>query len=272
MKVDLHMHTTCSDGLYTPEQLTQMAVEAGLSVMAISDHDTVAAYSGHTFAPGVRVVPAIEMSSDYDGEDVHVLGYYIHPGQKDLMDYCARFKQRRLDRALEIADKCVSLGYDIDRRQIEDMLAKGGTVGRPHIARMLVARGYFPDVKAVFDTILYRGGPAYVPYHRLTVDACIDLIHKAGGLAFLAHPGLLKRTLSQVLQFSFDGLEVYHPNNRGRCDEFLRIARDHHWLVSGGSDFHGVPGRFPETVGTYAIEGEWVQDILTYPQAQAGNV
>ena len=170
MNVDLHMHTTCSDGLYTPEQLTKMAAEAGLSVMAISDHDTVAAYSGHSFAPGIRVIPAIEMSSDYDGEDVHVLGYYIRPDQKDLMDYCARFKQRRLDRALEIADKCVSLGYDIDRGQIEGMLAKGGTVGRPHIARMLVAKGYFPDVKAVFDTILYRGGPAYVPYHRLTVD------------------------------------------------------------------------------------------------------
>ena len=264
MNVDLHMHTTCSDGLYTPEQLTKMAAEAGLSVMAISDHDTVAAYSGHSFAPGIRVIPAIEMSSDYDGEDVHVLGYYIRPDQKELTEYCRQFKQRRLNRALEIADRCVSLGYDIDRGQIEGMLAKGGTAGRPHIARMLVAKGYFPDVKSVFDTILYRGGPAYVPYHRLTVDACIDLIHTAGGLAFLAHPGLLKRTLSRVLAFPFDGLEVYHPNNRGRCDEFLRIAREHHWLVSGGSDFHGVPGRFPETVGSYAVDESYVHGLLAY--------
>ena len=146
MLVDLHMHTTCSDGVYTPEQLTRMAVDAKLSVMAISDHDTVAAYDGsHSFAPGVHVIPAIEISSECDGEDVHILGYGIDTADEGLQAYCAQFKERRFNRALKIVDRCRALGYDIDRSAIEATLQQGGTVGRPHIARQLVAKGYFPE-------------------------------------------------------------------------------------------------------------------------------
>lgn len=265
MIVDLHMHTTCSDGVYTPEQLTTMAVKAGLSVMAISDHDTVAAYTeGHALAQGIRIIPAIEMSSEYAGGDVHILGYYLDVHEEGLQTYCREFKERRRMRALEIVDKCVSLGYHIDRDQVAAVLAKGGTVGRPHIARMLIEKGYFPDVKSVFDQILYRGGPAYVPYQRKTIDECIDIIHGAGGIAVLAHPALVTKGLDQVLLHPFDGIEVYHPKNRGRYDEFLAIAKKNHWLVSGGSDFHGVKGRFPEQVGIFTVLGANVQALLDY--------
>ena len=193
-----------------------------------------------------------------------MLGYYIDPHNDALVDYCRQFKRRRLGRALEIADKCIAMGYGIDRSRLEAMIDKGGTVGRPHIARMLVEHGDFPDVKSVFATLLYRGGPAYVPYHRRTVDECIDLIHTAGGLAFLAHPGLLHRTLDDVLTYAFDGLEVYHPNNRGSYAKFLEIAAGRHWLVSGGSDFHGVPGRFPETVGGFGFDTDALEPLLSY--------
>ena len=263
MLVDLHMHTTCSDGVYTPEQLTRMAVDAKLSVMAISDHDTVAAYDGsHSFAPGVHVIPAIEISSECDGEDVHILGYGIDTADEGLQAYCAQFKERRFNRALEIVDRCRALGYDIDRSAIEATLQQGGTVGRPHIARQLVAKGYFPDVKTVFDKLLYRGGPAYVPYHRRSIDDCVVLIRQAGGIAVLAHPGLLKRTLDQVLAHDFDGVEVYHPKNRGRYKEFLKLAEDRHWYVSGGSDFHGTTGRFPEKVGVFTVDAQAVKALL----------
>lgn len=110
-----------------------------------------------------------------------------------------------------------------------------------------MAKGYFPDVKTVFDKLLYRGGPAYVPYHRRSIDDCVALIRQAGGTAILAHPGLLKRTLDQVLAHDFDGVEVYHPKNRGRYKEFLKLAEDRHGYVSGGSDFHGTTGRFPRS-------------------------
>ena len=111
MIVDLHMHTTCSDGVYTPEQLTQMAVDAGLDVIAISDHDTVAAYDGsHKFAAGVRIIPAIEISSECDGEDVHILGYGIDTTDEAMLSYCREFKQRRFDRAMQIVDRCLETG------------------------------------------------------------------------------------------------------------------------------------------------------------------
>ncbi len=263
--VDLHMHTTCSDGVYTPEQLTQMAVDAKLEVMAISDHDTVTAYTdGYKLNSNIRIIRAIEMSSEYDGEDVHILGYYLDVENEGLQTYCREFKERRRMRALQIVDKCISLGYDLPRNEVAQTLAKGGTVGRPHIARMLIAKGYFPDVKTVFDKILYRGGPAYVPYQRKTLDECIDIIHGAGGLAFLAHPGLVKKGLDHVLTHPFDGIEVYHPKNRGRYEEFLTVAKQKGWLVSGGSDFHGVPGRFPEQVGVFPVEKDWVEPLLDY--------
>lgn len=265
MRVDLHMHTTYSDGIYTPEEITTMAANAGLETIAISDHDTVAAYTAECrFNSAIRVIPAIEMSSEYDGGDVHVLGYYIDPMNEDLQAYCMEFKKRRCIRALEIVDACISLGYILDRDEVMHTLRTGGTVGRPHIARMLVAKGYFPDVKSVFDTLLYRGGPAYVPYHRKTIAQCIDIIHHAGGLAFLAHPALVKTGLSHVLTNSFDGIEVYHPKNCGRYDEFLTVAKDKGWLVSGGSDFHGVSGRFPEQVGIFFADSAQVSSLLEY--------
>lgn len=265
MIVDLHMHTTCSDGVYTPEELTAMAVDAGISVMAISDHDSVAAYDGtHPFADGVRVIQAIEMSSEYGKEDVHILGYYIDPHEDGMASYCRQFRQRRYARAMEIVEKCISLGYDIDVDALQKMAPTGGTVGRPHIARALVAKGYFPNVKAVFKDLLYRDGPAYVPYHRHTIEECIDIIHAAGGLAVLAHPGLLKDGLDEVLAKPFDGLEVYHPENRGRFKEFAAIAKEKHWYISGGSDFHGTKGRFPEQTGIFTVDGSSVQDLLNY--------
>lgn len=262
MNVDLHMHTTCSDGVYTPEQLTAMAAERGIRILSITDHDTVAAYHDHTFADGVTVIPGIEMSSEYDGEDVHILGLHIDPSAPVLVDYCRCFRERRFKRAMEIVDKCISLGYDLDRKTLEERAAQGGTVGRPHIARLLVEKGYFSDVHAVFDELLYRNGPAYVPYHRNRIDECITRIHEAKGYAILAHPGLLKRTLHDVLRYSFDGLEVYHPNNRGRFDEFLQIVKKRKWLVSGGSDFHGTPGRYPERLGDFSIQKSQVSDVL----------
>ena len=265
MKVDLHMHTTCSDGVYTPEELTNLAVQAGLDVMAISDHDKIAAYTTVCrLNPGVRIIPAMEMSSDYDGEDVHVLGYYLDTENAALQEYCAQFKLRRQMRAMEIVERCESLGYVLDREQIEGILARGGTIGRPHIARMLVAKGYFPDVTAVFDTILYRGGPAYVPYRRKSIDECIELIHQAGGLAVLAHPGLLHAALPHVLTHSFDGIEVYHPKNRGRYEEFLAVAEEKGWYVGGGSDFHGTTGRYPEQVGVFSFDSARIEPLLQY--------
>ena len=123
---------------------------------------------------------------------------------------------------------------------------------------------YFTDIKSVFDTLLYRGGPAYVPYERKTINECINLIHKAGGCAVLAHPSLVKKGLADVEAQPFDGIEVYHPKNKGRYDEFTALAEDRRLLISGGSDFHGTAGRFPEELGLFTVPAGKVTNLLEY--------
>ena len=265
MSVDLHMHTSCSDGIYAPDQLTNMAVKARLSTIAISDHDTVSAYdeTWH-FNPAVRVIPAMEMSSEYDGEDVHILGFYIDPQSTAISDYCHSFQERRRQRALAMVDRCNDLGYKIEDTQVENMLDKEGTIGRPHIARMLIDSGYFLNTQVVFRELLYRGGPAYVPYTRCTIDECIKTIHAGGGIAVLAHPGLLKKNLKTILASPFDGLEVYHPDNLGREADFITIAQSRNWFISGGSDFHGMANRYPDLPGVFTFDTTLLQPLLEY--------
>ena len=146
MFVDLHVHTDCSDGVYSPEEVTEKAVRAGLSVISLTDHDTVAAYDGtHRLNPDIRIIPGIEMSSEYADGDVHILGYYIDTANEELLEYCHDFAQRRLERAVLMAQKCCEAGYDIDPCEVRTYVQKGGTVGRPHLARMLIKKGYFID-------------------------------------------------------------------------------------------------------------------------------
>ena len=269
MPADLHMHTTCSDGVLSPEELAREALAAGLSVIAITDHDTLAAYDGsHVYPQELRIIRGIEMSSDYGGEDVHILGYYVNPADADLQEYCSTFKKRRLERAQKMIRRCAALGYPLSAEEAETVVTGNTVIGRPHIARLLVKTGYFPDVKTVFDKILYRGGPAYIPYERHTVDECIDLIHGAGGIAVLAHPALVKKHLADVVSYPFDGMEVYHPRNIRREDEFLCIARQRGFLVSGGSDFHGTAGRFPEKIGVFTVDEADVAALLSYGKGE----
>lgn len=265
MIVDLHVHTDCSDGVYSPEEVTEKAARAGLSAISLTDHDTLTAYDGtHHLNPDIRIIPGIEMSSEYADGDVHILGYYIDTKNEELLEYCRDFSLRRLNRAVLMAQKCCEAGYDIDPCEVRTCVQKGGTVGRPHLARMLIKKGYFTDIKSVFDTLLYRGGPAYVPYERKTINECINLIHKAGGCAVLAHPSLVKKGLADVEAQPFDGIEVYHPKNKGRYDEFTALAEDRGLLISGGSDFHGTAGRFPEELGLFTVPAGKVTNLLAY--------
>jgi len=265
MNVDLHMHTSCSDGVYTPEELLTMAETAQLGEISITDHDTVEAYSHPcVVSSSVSVIRGIEISTEYNGEDIHVLGYYIHTEHKAIAEYCQTFHQRRLERALQIVDRLAGLGYELDRTPLEGLIKQGVAVGRPHIARMLIEKGYFATIADVFQEVLHRGAPAYVPYQRCTIEECIELIHEAGGVAVLAHPGLIQHNLQAVLPYAFDGIEVFHPKNRGRENEFMEIAKTRHWLISGGSDFHGVPGRFPEVVGQFYVPSERLHTLLEY--------
>lgn len=263
MKVDLHMHTTCSDGVYTPQELIRRAAQANIRMLAITDHDTVEAHvSGYTRSQEVEVIRAIEMSSRYGEEDVHILGYDIDVRNQALQSYCRDYSQRRKIRAWRMFQRCLDLGYTLDAQAFEALLAKKGSVGRPHIARLLIEKGYFTEVGEVFHAILHRGAPAYVPYERESIASCIQLIHQAGGMAVLAHPGLIADGLEAVLQYPFDGMEVYHPKQRGHFDTYEKLAYRHHFLMTGGSDYHGTKGRFPENVGGFTVESGQIEAFL----------
>lgn len=243
-RVDLHMHSNCSDGVYSPKDLVRKAKDSGLVAIALTDHDEVrgvteAVEAGK--AHGVEVVPGIEISCLGDGLDVHMLGLFIEPEHPGLREYVRWYHDERLARGRKIVERLRELGYPLD---FDELAARVGeaALGRPHIAEALVQEGYVASVQEAFDRLLGDGKPAFVPKRKLTPAEAISLIHAAGGLAVLAHPGdgLTVEQVEQAVRLGIDGLEVVHPRHSEEVAERIRqIARKHGLLETGGSDFHG---------------------------------
>jgi predicted metal-dependent phosphoesterase TrpH len=243
-RADLHIHSTASDGKCTPRAIVAKAASIGLSIIALTDHDTIAGLEEAQAAGilhGIEVVPGIELSAQHEEVEVHVLGYFIQPHKKELTDKLEILKRARQKRALTILDRLQRLGLSIDWSQIKKHAA-GEVIGRPHIARALVEAGGVPSVKAAFESYLNRGCPAYVPRYRLTPEEAITLIHKCKGAAVLAHPGQLPdlSCLGPLLEFNWQGIEIYHPDHSKEMRVALEgIADSQNLIVTGGSDFHG---------------------------------
>lgn len=260
MKVDLHIHTVASDGRWSLSQVLAAAVRAELVMIAITDHDTVAALAeleGLVLPAGLQVVPGVEFSTDLPEHEVHILGYGIKWKAPHFQRQLALLADSRRRRAREMVDKLQELGYSLSWEAVRQQ-AGGASVGRPHVARALVAAGAFATVSEVFHALLYKGGPAYVPHRRLRYPEVIDLIHEAGGAAVVAHPGLIgdDAVVRQVLAAGADGLEVFHPRHSdAQRDHYLAWAQAENLVLTGGSDFHAVPGRFPEELGIFTAPG-----------------
>lgn len=245
MKVDLHSHTTHSDGRNAPQELARLARAAGIDILAVTDHDIVegiapAAEEGKRI--GLRVVPGVEMSSQFDGHDVHVLGIGIDPTDPALSSQLESMRQARRERVGKICEALAREGLALDPA---DVLAEAGgkSVGRKHVARALVKKRLVPDEATAFEKYLGEGGPAHIPSTELSPAGAASFIRGAGGLPILAHPhffdddALLRRILDSTL---FAGIEAYHRYELpGRHTAFLAIARERSLLVTGGSDYHG---------------------------------
>lgn len=269
MFADLHTHSTFSDGKYTPTQLVDAAAEAKIRYLAITDHDSwngVAEAVKHAKkVQSVTVIPGVELGTQYYGKSVHILAYYVDMHNDVLYKKMNEMRHAREIRLFKILDKLHQLGYEIT---VEACDPQNRAVGRPHVAKALVAKGYFQTVQEVFDKLLKEGGPAYVPQPKLAPDEAIELIHAAGGIAVLAHPSELNNAeLVQELlnKFNFDGIEVYHPSSTEQ-DKALwqKFAEQHQLLISGGSDFHGIPDRFPAQLGIFNIHQELLSGIIKY--------
>jgi predicted metal-dependent phosphoesterase TrpH len=244
---DLHVHTTASDGVYTPAEMIQLAIESGLKGIAITDHDTVDGLrelklSRLKLLNQIELVPGIEINTDFEEEEVHILGYFIDFGQPQLLSRLEALKAARKSRADKIIGRLHNLGIEINRDRVQE-IAGSGAIGRPHIARAMIESGYGDSIKQVFDHYLKRGGPAYVPRYRLLPEEAIALIKDAGGTAILAHPGLINKTpvIDKVLKMGIQGLEIFYPEHTlYQIYQLLHLTLERKLLITGGSDFHGT--------------------------------
>jgi hypothetical protein len=247
--IDLHCHSTASDGTQDPADVMARAAAAGADVVALTDHDTTAglAAAAGALPGGLTLVPGAELSCRLDEMSIHMLAYLFDPEEPDLAAERARVREARTGRARATVDRLVELGAPVTWAQVRD-LAAGGTVGRPHIARAMVAAGVVPDVQAAFTTDwLAPGGRAYVTRYALDPVRAVRLIRAAGGVAVLAHPRASRRdylvsdpTIEVLVEAGLAGLEVDHPDHDADDRAHLRgLAAARGLIATGASDDHG---------------------------------
>ncbi|MDP9028344.1 MAG: PHP domain-containing protein [Actinomycetota bacterium] len=257
--IDLHAHSSVSDGTETPAQLIGAAVVAGLDVIAITDHDSTSGW-GEAFdaarGTGLTVLPGLELSTQLQYASVHVLGYLVDPGNAALVAATAAIREERLHRAETMVSRIVK---DYPKLSWDDVMAQttpGATVGRPHIADALVARGYVSDRSAAFQSILHWQGGYYQPHEAPAPVVGVRLIAEAGGAPVIAHPGargperlLNDERLRQLVDAGLFGLEANHRDNiQGSPEKWARTAREFGLVITGSSDYHGdgKPNRLAE--------------------------
>ena len=249
--IDLHTHSTASDGTLSPEALVELAAERGLSAIALTDHDTVGGVApaqerGKSLS--VEVVPAVELGASLDGVgEIHLLGYFIDLKNKTLRDRLAWLRDERRSRGRKIVERLNDMGVSISVEQVVG-IAQGGSVGRPHIARALVENGHVASMKEAFEHYLKSTGPAYVKRELLNAGDAIRLVRGAGGVAVLAHPctlgrkdGDLPTIIRSLMAHGLRGIEVFYSQHTlEQVQHYEALAQRFGLLVTGGSDFHGA--------------------------------
>ena len=262
VRIDLHAHSTASDGTASPTLFVETAARAGLSVVALTDHDTVDGLAEATAAAGplgVRVVPGVELSVMDGKEEVHLLG--LHLSNADAIAAAlAQFRAGRAARAETMVATLNALGIPVT---LDAVLAEagGGALGRPHVARALVAGGWVADLREAFDKWLGAGKPAFVEKPRLEVAEGVTLIHQAGGLAIWAHPGDDGRRarFERMVAAGIDGAEVRHPGHNAADQARIgALVEFFHLVPSGGSDWHGATAG-PRMLGAVQLPSEWLE-------------
>jgi len=242
---DLHIHTHFSDSTSSPEEVVEQAHQNGLDCISITDHDTVNGIQPTMDAAqkyGIEVIPGIELSSEIQGKDIHILGYGFDYKNEDFVNQLSEMQNSRTERMAKMIEKLKA--FNIDNIELEEVcaLAKSKAVGRPHLARILVKKGWVVDFKEAFNKYLADDAPAYVPKFKQTPSEAIKLIKENGGVSVLAHPMLtnVDQMIAGFAKKGLDGLEVYYPfASQTNIDYYEKLAKKYHLLVTGGSDAHG---------------------------------
>lgn len=244
--IDLHTHTTASDGALAPGALVDRAYGLGIRTLSVTDHDTLAGVSEAAAAAaerGMEFLAGIEITAVHQGRDVHMLAYFIEPHPARLAPFLERQRRDRTRRAREMSARLAALGAPVDMEElIAGAEAEGKAVARPTVARALLDAGHVTSLQQAFDRWLADGRPAYVPRSGASPAEVVRLVMRSGGAAVLAHPGLLRRDelIPGLVEAGLAGIEVYHSDHdAGAQSRYLRLAAQHDLAVSGGSDFHG---------------------------------
>ena len=275
--IDLHTHTTASDGRSTPQGLVAAAVAAGVTVLSVTDHDTVSGSRAAASAcreAGIELVPGIEITSVVNGRDVHVLGYFIDSGSENLAAFLRAQRNHRIDRIRQMVERLGALGITLDADAILEpaLHDKAVAVGRPWIARSLVAAGYAATTSEAFERWLVHGRPAFVPRTGAGPAEVFARIHEAGGLASLAHPILVGHDewLPGFAGEGLDALEVYHTDHDPAATRhYLDLASRLNLLATGGSDFHGDESHGSPAPGSVSLPREEFERLKARREQQA---
>lgn len=246
-RADLHCHSTCSDGSLSPTQLVELAAEAGLTGLAITDHDNIDAFKkAEKIAgeKGIKLIPGVELSTSHKQESVHILGYAFNVDDPGLKAFCNQHQERRLQRVVKILALLKENGIHITDNDIKE--AAGGeitSIARPHVAMAMVKKGYVKDLKEAFHRFLGDNKICFIPGGMPSSEESIAIIHRAGGFAVLAHPHLLakQRTARHVAALGCDGIECFYAKMpRDSEQKWINLANEKNLMITGGSDFHGA--------------------------------
>ncbi len=263
--VELHCHTTASDGVLTPTELVERASGLGITHLAITDHDTTAAWEEACLAAnraGIEMVPGVEVSCYAQSREIHVLGYFFDPDHRPLQCLMSEMRQARELRMREMLQRLSEINVVVEFEEVARW--SRGSIGRPHLARALVERGLVKSFDDAFERYIGRGKPGYVARRTLSPGQATEALKAAGGVAVLAHPGLIKdmALVSDLLELGFDGLEARHPSHSSKeMKRFTRLARSRHLLATGGSDFHQPGSSTRPELGAMKIGSETVEAL-----------
>jgi predicted metal-dependent phosphoesterase TrpH len=266
-RIDLHTHSTASDGKLRPSEVVRLAARAGIGALALTDHDTTAGVVEAQQAGrelGLEVIAGVEINSEGEHGDAHILGYFLDPSEPYLQDQLEAIRNARVGRARGMLKKLAAMGMPLEWERVMAIAGDAVSIARPHVARAMVEAGYVATTQEAFDRYISDKGPAYVNRLRMTMREAIGFIHGAGGVAVMAHPAESKlvHLIPRLVEAGLDGVEVYYPKHTPeQRAELLDLAQRYHLVTTGGSDFHTLDDSTHGPLGCVDVPSDTVEKL-----------